>query len=226
MIKAVVFDVEGVLADTEMAHFLAHKKALAEHNTLLDERTYFLHGAQRDSRTFYRYLIDAAGRAMGDGAFDAFYDMAHSKKDQYFLEALNEKTVLAMEAAHYAIDFADKMALRRAVASGASREALDKILRIIGMTDKFEFALSKKDVARRKPAPDVYVKAVELLGLRPDECMAVEDSYIGVCAAKDAGLACVAIPNRYTQQHDFSRADAVVKSLSQITALNLLHDGA
>jgi HAD superfamily hydrolase (TIGR01509 family) len=106
-----------------------------------------------------------------------------------------------------------------AVASSSPHDDIGPSLVAVGLDALLPVRVSGFDVARMKPAPDVYLRAIDLLGLSPSACVAVEDAQAGVEAAKAAGLSCVAVPNRYTLgRHDFRAADAVVASLETVTA--------
>ncbi len=76
--------------------------------------------------------------------------------------------------------------------------------------------LTREDVSERKPNPEIYIKARNELGYKPDEIIVVEDTEIGVIAAKSAGLNCVAIPNQYTKKQDFSKADLVLETIGEL----------
>ena len=76
--------------------------------------------------------------------------------------------------------------------------------------------LTREDVSERKPNPEIYIKAKNELGYNLDEIIVVEDTEIGVSAAKSAGLTCVTIPNQYTKKQDFSNADYVLGSIGEL----------
>ena len=87
------------------------------------------------------------------------------------------------------------------------------------IADLFDATVSSEEVARGKPAPDVYLEAARRLGLEPSECVAVEDSHNGIRSAKSAGMRCVAVPNAHYPPGDaVSDADAIVASVSDLTA--------
>ncbi len=109
--------------------------------------------------------------------------------------------------------------LRLAVASSSNRELIDAVLARLEVTDSFEVTVSSEEVARGKPAPDVYLEAARRLGVEPARCMAVEDSASGIRAAHAAGMRVVAYPNRhYPPSADvLALAHAVVLSLVDVT---------
>ena len=99
------------------------------------------------------------------------------------------------------------------IASNSSRRWVAGHLERLGL-DGWACVRCREDVARAKPAPDLYLSAVECLEVAPWEALAVEDSGAGVMAAKAAGLACVAVPSALTASHDFSQADLMLGSLA------------
>src|SRR5262249_9229436 len=102
-----------------------------------------------------------------------------------------------------------------AIASSSTPEVIDALLGALGLGDVFSVRVSGEDPAVRhsKPAPDVYLLAAARLDVVPAACLAIEDSAPGVRAAKRAGMTCIAVPNRWTADQDFSEADVVLDSL-------------
>jgi putative hydrolase of the HAD superfamily len=110
---------------------------------------------------------------------------------------------------------------RRALASTSSRDWVDFVVDGLQVRPDFQAIVAGDEVASRKPAPDVYLRAAERLGVAPKECVALEDSAPGVAAAKAAGMACIAVPNRVTVSHDLSAADFQVAHLGEISVERL-----
>ena len=104
-----------------------------------------------------------------------------------------------------------------AVASSSSLGWVEGHLVRLGLREHFTGIRCRDHVKRTKPDPDVYLAALEHLGLRPSEAIAIEDSPHGVSAAKAAGLVCVAVPNEVTRPLDFSHADLVIESFEALT---------
>jgi beta-phosphoglucomutase-like phosphatase (HAD superfamily) len=92
----------------------------------------------------------------------------------------------------------------------------------LGLHPEWDAIRTREDVARTKPAPDLYLAAVKALGVAPHEAVAFEDSRNGIAAAKDAGLLCVAVPNALTAAMDLSRADLRLSSLAETPLERLL----
>lgn len=106
--------------------------------------------------------------------------------------------------------------IKIAIASSSNREYIEMVVNNFGIVDDFDVIVSGKDVAIGKPAPDIYNTAAQLLGVNPENCIVIEDSRIGVEAAKAARMKVIAIPNRYTEEQDFTNADLVLSTLKHI----------
>lgn len=110
---------------------------------------------------------------------------------------------------------------RLAVASSSPRADVELSLETIGLRSFFGFVVTADDVARTKPAPDLYLQACSGINVPPARCIAFEDSGAGLTAAVAAGLRCFAVPHRFTRDHDFSAAEAVLNSLADISPKEL-----
>ena len=110
-----------------------------------------------------------------------------------------------------------KGTLHIGLASSSYRDAVDGVLHGLGIAHYFETVVSGSEVTRVKPAPDIFLKAANRLGVVPAQCAVLEDAEKGVLAAQAAGMRCVAIPNGYTRDHDFSQATLVCVSLHEVT---------
>lgn len=113
--------------------------------------------------------------------------------------------------------------LRLAVASSSHRVELDAILTALDYGEYFEIVVGGNMVRRKKPDPEIYRATSSLLGLRPGECVAFEDSESGVLAAKHAGMQTVAIPTSLSKHHDFGPADEILQRIDQFDKV-LLRD--
>jgi HAD superfamily hydrolase (TIGR01509 family) len=104
------------------------------------------------------------------------------------------------------------------LASSSNRELIDLALEAGGIAPLFRAAVSSEEVPRGKPAPDVYLEAARRLDVRPEQCVAVEDSHSGIRSAKAAGMTCIAVPNAHVPPGDaVAEADVVLGSLAELT---------
>jgi HAD superfamily hydrolase (TIGR01509 family) len=203
-ISAVVFDLDGVLLDSEPLHYRAAARVFASAGKALG--------------------LDTYRRAIGRGALETWtewkgaYSLPGSVSE---LIALDEHARLAeirlgVDPIPEATLLARRLKARGmplAIASSSTPETIDAELAGIGVTDVFSLRVSVEQVNRAKPEPDVYVRAAEILGVPPQCCLAIEDSPVGVQAAKAAGMTCFAVPTDWTRDGDFREADAVLASL-------------
>ena len=115
--------------------------------------------------------------------------------------------------------------MKMAVASSSMYERIERTAKSLGVDDCFDVYVSGEQLKRPKPAPDIFIKAAELLGVSPSECIVIEDSGNGVNAAKAAGMACVGYINPGSGDQDLSAADYLVESLEglETSFFNMVH---
>ncbi|MGA5302345.1 HAD family hydrolase [Nucisporomicrobium flavum] len=208
-IEAVVFDLDGVIIDTEEVWEEVRRGYVAEHGRefLSDTQTRMM---GMSTGEWSRHLSEDVGvpRAPEQVASDVLGRMA-----QRYREALPliPGSVAAVRR------LADRFPL--ALASSSARLLIDQVLETAGLTDAFRVTLSTEEVPRGKPAPDVYLAAAERLGIAPEACAAVEDSSNGLRSAGAAGLAVIAVPHGvYPPAEDaLALASLVVHDLGELT---------
>jgi HAD superfamily hydrolase (TIGR01509 family) len=206
MINAIIFDLDGLLADTECLHCRAYQMALLEHDIELREADYAEH--------WIRF-----GKGIGDWltmqGLELDPQALRFRKSTHYLDLL-ASSLRPMDGA---LDLLKAWHGKRkfALASSSYRDAIDGVLAGLGMAHFFEVIVSGLDVPQVKPAPDIFLKAARDLDVEPAECLVLEDAEKGVMAAHLAGMRCVAVPNAYTRHHDFSKATRVCSSLTEIT---------
>jgi len=206
VIRALVFDFDGLILDTEVPVFTAWAE------------TYERHG-QRLSAEFWTSII-----GYGADRFDPMADLERRVGRTIDRDAVQVvrrqrqmELTLALEILPGVREWRQEAAergVRLGVASSSVRSWVTGHLDRLGL-DGWDCVRCGDDVERTKPAPDVYMAVVNCMGVAPDEAVAVEDSGVGVEAAKVAGLFCVAVPSSLTAGHDFSRADVVLGSLAE-----------
>jgi beta-phosphoglucomutase len=205
-ITSIICDLDGLLADTERLHCLAYQTALREHQVSLSDTDYAEHWV-RCGKGISDWF-DLHGLKLDPSAVRA-------RKAQHYLRLL-ESSLQPMDGALELLKtLHGKMKI--ALASSSYRDAVDGVLAGLHIGGYFDAVVSGLDVPLVKPAPDIFLKAADLLGTRPAECLVLEDAEKGVLAAYYAGMRCIAVPNKHTRHHDFSKATRVCASLSEIT---------
>ena len=210
MIEGVIFDLDGVLLDSEHVWDEIREQLARERGGRWHER------AQREmmgmsSLEWSRYMHDEIG--VPDPPEEISAEVVHR------LEAVYRDHLPTVPGAKEAVErMADRWPL--ALASSSNRELIVLALQLLGVADRFQAIVSSEEVARGKPAPDVYLEAARRLAVSPDRAAAVEDSHNGIRSAKAAGMRVIAIPNRrFPPGEDaLAEADLVVETLAGLTA--------
>ncbi|HEX7994156.1 MAG TPA: HAD-IA family hydrolase [Streptosporangiaceae bacterium] len=203
-----VFDFDGLLMDTESTSFESWRYEWQQWGLTLEQATFFAdHGGDV---TEHRHAMLAA--AVG-GSFDG--ELSRRRRVD-FREQLHASLDL-LPGLRAWLDEARRKGIRLAIASSSPSDWVMGHLRRVGAEREFEIWACGNEVATAKPAPDVYLLALDRLGITGDEAVAVEDTPHGVAAAKAAGMACIAIPNPFAASARFAAADLVLASAIQLS---------
>jgi len=210
-LQAVVFDVDGTLVDSERdGHRVAFNLAFEEAG-MPDrwevERYGELLAVSGGKRRLSHYFEQ---QGMAEEEREELSGRLHVRKTQIFMEMAKEGEIEARPGAGELVDELADAGVRLAVATTGSREWVDPLLDRLFGVKRFEAIVGGDEVPRRKPDPSAYRMALERLGLPAAAAPAIEDSVIGLEAAKAAGLACAVVLNDYTRDQDFSAADVVL----------------
>ena len=205
IIKGAIFDLDGLLTDTERLSYEAWNNALKPHKVYL-------------SKSDYSALVGKSGKMIAGmlaqkHGLPVKHDELWQDKCRQFDILTSSTKMLPMPHAIETVEFFAARGVKLAVASCTDRNLLDLKLQQAGLEKHFPVTISRGDVERHKPEPDVYLLAAARLGLLPSECIAFEDTLSGVIAAKTAGMACFAIPTELSEAQDFSVADGRFASL-------------
>jgi HAD superfamily hydrolase (TIGR01509 family) len=208
-ITAIVFDFDGLVVDTETSVYAAWSEAFDAHGCgplTLDEWS-----AEVGTAGVLDMVAMMQSRATQHVDVDAMHATRRARRD-----ALLEREPL-MPGVEQWLEDASSAGLGIAIASSSPHEWVHGHLTRLGVRDRFGHLSCRDEIVPGKPAPDVYLRACDALGVDPRDALAVEDSPNGVTAARAAGLPCIAVPNRVTASLDFSGADLVVTSLADVT---------
>jgi len=215
MLRAVVFDFDGVIANSEPLHFRAFRDVLASEGVALTEAQYYERYLGFDDVGSYRAVAADRGLSWDARKIDV---LVHRKADVF--EQIERGQSILFPGARDAVR---RIGARCpiAIASGGLRADIARVLEREDLTKHFAVVVSAEDTKASKPAPDPYRRAVELLsasteGLRPRECAAVEDSPWGLESARTAGLRTVAVTHTYPAS-GVADADLIVDHLDRLT---------
>lgn len=213
-IKAIVFDFDGLILDTETTDYEAWKAMYRAHGVELPMSMWLpLIGDATQYFIIDRHLAELTGKPI---------DRGEIRQRQRALHIQMLEDADPMPGVEDYIQTAKRLGIRIGVASGSSRSWVADRLDRLGLADQFETVVCRDDVGRAKPDPAAYIAAVQNLGTTPDRALALEDSPPGVKAAKLAGLFCVAVPGPMTKNHSFPEADMRMESLSEMPLQKLL----
>ena len=209
MIEAVIFDLDGVLLDSEQVWDEAREQLAKERGGRWHEN------AQRDmmgmsSLEWSRYMHDVIGIPEPPEEI--------SREVVERMAKLYREHLPVVPGAREAVE---RLAARwpLGLASSSNRELIDLALELLGVEHLFKAMVSSEEVARGKPAPDVYLEAARRLGVDPTHAAAIEDSENGIRAAKASGMRVIAIPNQHFPPADdaLTQADVLLRSLEELT---------
>ncbi len=206
MITTVIFDLDGLLADTEPLHCRAYQDALQSEGASLTKADYIEHWV-RSSKRIANWI------ALHSLNVDPL--ALRVKKSARYLELL-ASSLRPMDGALELLKvlYGNKTL---ALASSSYQDAVDGVLEGLNIAHYFKAIVTGLDVPRVKPAPDIFLTAARRVGVVSSECVVIEDAEKGVLAAYQAGMSCIAVPNAHTRHHDFSKASRVCSSLNEIT---------
>jgi len=213
MIRAIVFDFDGLILDTEEPVYRSWLEVYEAHGEELPfERWVQIVGSTTSGFHPQHHLEERLGRSLPKEVLD--------RRIGRRTELVLAQKLLPGVLQH--IDQAKALGLKLGVASSSTADWVRGHLSRLGILEKFDCLRCRDDVANAKPEPDLYIAVLECLGVSATEAIAIEDSPNGVAAAKRAGLRCVAIPNSITAKLDLSGADVLLRSLAEITLADLL----
>ncbi len=208
-IKAVIFDFDGLMVDTESPAFVAWSEIYREHGCELSlEEWVACVGSTYAAFDPVERLTELSGKKFDRDAVIA------DKERRKFDECQRLPAMAGVEAR---LEEAAELGLAVAVASSSSRAWVQGHLRRLGLDPCIKLYRTREDVERVKPHPDLYLSAAEGLKIDPRHCLVFEDSLNGVKAAKAAGMACFAIPGPITRSLDFAGADKRYESLLDVS---------
>lgn len=214
MVKAIIFDFDGTILDTETPDFHCWQAMFEDHGSELERDIWCqVVGTTWDHFNPFDYLEQKIGRSVNR-------DDLHQLHREKFHELVAKQVPLP--GVESVLATAQELGIKLAVASSSQRSWVEGHLDRLGLLQHFSVTKTADDVERVKPDPALYTEALKALDVVASEAIAFEDSVNGVKAAKAAGIYCIAIPNSVTQNLDFSHADHKVGSLSELDIRKIL----
>jgi len=206
MIKAVIFDMDGVIVDSEPINYEVIRITFEKAGVKISKKEFIEEWIVKGTGS--REAIKRHNIKMSSE------DLQKIKKKIY-LDILKRKVKLKPNAKRTIINLHKKYKL--ALASQGHRYNIDIIVKKFKLSKFFQAIIGKQDVNKGKPNPEIFLKASKELKVKPEECLVIEDTEKGIIAAKRAGMICIAVPDSWTKRYnDFSKADLVVNLLGEI----------
>jgi HAD superfamily hydrolase (TIGR01509 family) len=206
---AVIFDLDGLMLDSERPSFLAWRQALSEMGYSFSEDQYAQvlgYRIEEEEQIFYNTF----------GQNLPFYEILN-KKQMYLDEYMAAYGIAIKPGLLEVLDLLEKLSKRMAVASGSSNELVQQRLVHIGLNKRFETIVTGTDVQHGKPSPDIFLLAAKKLGITPDLCIVLEDSEAGIQAAHSAGMIPIMVPDiARPSEKALSQAWKICSSLREV----------
>ena len=213
MIKAAIFDMDGVIVDSEHLNIKAGKQTMLKYGIRVSSEE-----LQRFTRTtaqaMFRELIKRY-------KLDTTFEKMSNEREEKLLTLLKEGT----RPTRGVMELLKKLKqenIKLAIASSSHRRLIEYVLERLNITHIFDLIVSSEDIKHSKPNPEIFLKSAKELDVNPIECLVFEDSKLGVEAAKNAGMRCVGYRNPNSGNQDLSKADIVVDDFSKLDIQELL----
>lgn len=210
MIKAVIFDMDGVIIDSEPIQSKSLEILAREYNkTPIYNKEGLIHTVGISGDAGYIEFMKKHN-------IEESLEVLRKKRRIIFVNLLKQK-LQPTPGFLKLLRKLSKQNLKIALASNRFLEHVSLILGNLGVKGKFDVIIGPSSTIQHKPHPDIYLETARRLEILPEDCAVIEDSETGIISAKKAGMKVIAVPNKYTKHHDFSKADKIVKSLSEVT---------
>lgn len=218
MLRAIIFDFNGIIVDDEPIHFALFQRVLKEEDIILTENDYYARYLGFDDRGAFSAAFREHARPLTDSKLAQLIE----RKAAYYQQDIRTKMRVFPGVESLISNLAIQLPL--AIASGALRHEIETILSSIGLLNQFRAIVSAEDVSRGKPEPEIFFKALAQLNtlfndqpaISAAECLVIEDSKEGIRGARRAGMKCLAVTNSHPANL-LTDADAVVDSLERVT---------
>ena len=217
-LRAIMFDFDGVVADSEPTHLAVFQRILGGLGFFLSAEEYYAEYLGYDDKGCFRAFLTARGHSPSDKTIDELV----AGKARAYLEHIKQNLIIFPGVRDLVREAATRH--RLAIASGALRNEIEYVLECAGIRKEFEHITSAEDVRHGKPDPEPFLHALDSLNravkpgqdrLAAGDCLVIEDSIPGIRAARAAGMKVLAVANTHTVQ-DLHEADALTQSLADV----------
>ena len=213
MIKAVIFDLDGVIAETEHVHIQAETETMLKHGVKISENE--LH---QYTGTTAKQMLTALTRKY---RLHVTFNEIFNEKEEIMFRLL-EKKVQPTNGVIELLRKLKQMKIKLGIASSSHKRLIEYVLKELEIAPLFDSVVGAEDVANSKPNPEIFLTCAKKLHAEPTECLVVEDSKLGVEGAKKAGMKCLGYRNPNSGNQDLSKADIVTNDFSKLDIRNLL----
>ena len=209
MLKAVIFDMDGVIVNSEPLHHLAYKKMFEEFKLDVSNSLYESFTGQST------YSICEQLCEIFDLKVDA-NSLVLSKRKHFKIIFENDSSFEMIDGAMNLIKDYFENNLTLVLASSASMTNIERIFKKFDLNKFFKAKISGADLKESKPNPEIFIKAAQLAGFKKEECIVIEDSTSGIAAAKSAGIYCVGYNSLNSKNQNYDNANIVISDLNEI----------
>lgn len=213
MIKAIIFDLDGVIIESEKAHIEA------------EQQVFLKHGVQISAEELHKYTGTTAKMMFTElikkHKLNTTFEEIFSQKEEILFKLLEQEA----EPTRGVIELLEKLKRRNvklAIGSSSNKKLIEYVLRKLSVTYLFDCVISAENIVHSKPNPEIFLKAAAELGVSPVECIVIEDAKLGVEAAKRAGIKCVGYRNPNSGMQDLSKADMIIDDFTKVDVDKLL----
>lgn len=213
MIKAVIFDMDGVIVDSEHVHNKAEKEAMLKYGVKVSSKELQNYTGMTDEAMFTEFIKEHD--------LDTTHEEIYNEKEKALLSLLKEN-ITPVAGVINLINKLKQAGIKLGVASSSHRKVVGFVLKELGIASLFDTIIAVEDITHGKPDPEIFLKAASKLSTNPEDCLVIEDARSGVEAAKKAGMKCIGYKNPNSGNQDLSKADIIVDDFSKIKVKELL----
>jgi beta-phosphoglucomutase family hydrolase len=207
LIKAVIFDLDGVIVESENAHIEAEKQTFLKYNVLMSTEELHRYTGTTAKEMFTQLIAKYK--------LNTTFEEINSQKEKILFRLLEQDA----EPTKGVLSFMQELkrrGIRLAVGSSSPRKLADYVLKKLNIAGSFDCIITVEDVEHSKPNPETFLKAAKELKLSPSQCLVIEDAKLGIEAAKGAGMKCIGYKNPHSGNQNLSKADIIIDDFSKL----------